>query len=204
MGGWVEVKNKRLFWVRGTYILLEKGLEPLSNVAKQGIYTFTCLCPILLVSYTLSSLVSKSATPFNPETQKPKGARPETERMATSTARVSFRVIVAILLILLLFYVGRPLYWKISATVHEIRQNKQTVKQGCLSLSSDSSSVRPRFHINLSCFGLNLWFLSSGISQFVFEAQKSVGWFHDESDSGLREDRNAAAAANRKILRQVL
>ncbi|KAJ9700147.1 hypothetical protein PVL29_005801 [Vitis rotundifolia] len=92
--------------------------------------------------------------------------------MATSTARVSFRVIVAILLILLLFYVGRPLYWKISATVHEIRQNKQTVKQG--------------------------------ISQIVFEAQKSVGWFHDESDSGSREDRNAAVAANRKILRQVL
>jgi hypothetical protein len=41
----------------------------------------------------------------------------------------------AILLILVLFYVGRPLYWKISATIHDIRNNKQTVKQGMQSLS---------------------------------------------------------------------
>ncbi|KAK0608431.1 hypothetical protein LWI29_030493 [Acer saccharum] len=73
--------------------------------------------------------------------------------MATSsTARLSFRLAMAVIVILVLFYVGRPLYWKISATVHEIRQNKQTVKQG--------------------------------ISQIVYEAQKSVGWWHDESDSG--------------------
>ncbi|KAK2646688.1 hypothetical protein Ddye_021883 [Dipteronia dyeriana] len=73
--------------------------------------------------------------------------------MATSsTARLSFRLAMTVIVILVLFYVGRPLYWKISATVHEIRQNKQTVKQG--------------------------------ISQIVYEAQKSVGWWHDESDSG--------------------
>ncbi|KAB5545454.1 hypothetical protein OIU76_014510 [Salix suchowensis] len=77
--------------------------------------------------------------------------------MASAATRVTFRVVVGILAILVLFYVGRPLYWKISATVQEIRENKRTVKQG--------------------------------ISQIVFEAQKSVGWFHDESDSGVRQNR---------------
>ena len=56
--------------------------------------------------------------------------------MASSTAKVSFRIFMVILILLVLFYVGRPLYWKISATVHDIRHNKQTVKQGTpLSLS---------------------------------------------------------------------
>jgi hypothetical protein len=50
--------------------------------------------------------------------------------MASATTRVIFRVVVGILAILVLFYVGRPLYWKISATVQEIRENKRTVKQG--------------------------------------------------------------------------
>ncbi|KAM1495144.1 hypothetical protein ACFXTO_029907 [Malus domestica] len=65
----------------------------------------------------------------------------------------------------------RPLYWKISATIHEIRQNKQTVKQG--------------------------------IPQIVLEAQKSVGWYHDESDSGARYDRaakNVGLATTRRLL----
>ncbi|KAK4586951.1 hypothetical protein RGQ29_023905 [Quercus rubra] len=79
--------------------------------------------------------------------------------MASSIAKVSFRIFMVILFLLVLFYVGRPLYWKISATVHDIRHNKQTVKQG--------------------------------LSQIVLEAQKSVGWYHDESDSGLRDDRVA-------------
>ncbi|XP_050216111.1 uncharacterized protein LOC126667192 [Mercurialis annua] len=84
---------------------------------------------------------------------------------ASPASRTTFRLVIAILLIMLLFYVGRPLYWKISATVQEIRQNKRTVQQG--------------------------------ISQIVYEAQKSVGWFHDESDSGVREDRKAT---NRRLL----
>ncbi|KAF9678092.1 hypothetical protein SADUNF_Sadunf08G0175900 [Salix dunnii] len=83
--------------------------------------------------------------------------------MASTTTRVTFRVVVGILAILVLFYVGRPLYWKISATVQEIRENKRTVKQG--------------------------------ISQIVFEAQKSVGWFHDESDSGVRQNRRLRIGA---------
>ncbi|KAA8527514.1 hypothetical protein F0562_034771 [Nyssa sinensis] len=94
--------------------------------------------------------------------------------MASSTARTSFRIGLAILVILVLFYVGRPLYWKISATVHEIRQNKQTVR--------------------------------GGISQIVLEAQKSVGWFHDESDSGVGDNRSVrktGAATARRIIRQV-
>ncbi|KAL3727460.1 uncharacterized protein LOC104414951 [Eucalyptus grandis] len=91
--------------------------------------------------------------------------------MASPGAKVSFRVLLAVVVILVLFYVGRPLYWKISATVHEIRENKQTVQQG--------------------------------FSRIVYEAQKSVGWFHDESDSGVREDRRAGASASRRLLREV-
>uniref|UniRef100_A0A2N9J933 Uncharacterized protein n=1 Tax=Fagus sylvatica TaxID=28930 RepID=A0A2N9J933_FAGSY len=49
-------------------------------------------------------------------------------RMASSTAKVTFRIAMVVLLLLVLFYVGP--YWKISATIHDIRNNKQTVKQG--------------------------------------------------------------------------
>ncbi|XP_019181219.1 PREDICTED: uncharacterized protein LOC109176218 isoform X1 [Ipomoea nil] len=82
--------------------------------------------------------------------------------MASQTSRLTFRVLLGILVILALYYVGRPLYWKISATVHDIRHNKQTV--------------------------------SGGFSQIVQEAQRSVGWFHDESDSGVHVDQKSAAA----------
>ncbi|KAK7387844.1 hypothetical protein VNO78_22640 [Psophocarpus tetragonolobus] len=81
--------------------------------------------------------------------------------MGSPTSRIVFRVLIVAILLLLLFYIGRPLYWKISATVHDIRNNKQTVREG--------------------------------LSQIVMEAQKSVGWYHDESDSGIR-------ATNRKLL----
>ncbi|XP_072961707.1 uncharacterized protein [Typha angustifolia] len=90
--------------------------------------------------------------------------------MASTAARVSLRLAVAVALLLLAFYVGRPLYWKLSATVHEIREKRQTVQEG--------------------------------ISQFVLEAQKSVGWIHDESDSGSFSDLKAAVAATRRILRK--
>ncbi|XP_021291897.1 uncharacterized protein LOC110422351 [Herrania umbratica] len=89
--------------------------------------------------------------------------------MASPTAKIAFRIVIGVLLVLALFYVGRPLYWKISATVHDIRHNKQTVQQG--------------------------------ISQIMHEAQKSVGWFHDESDSGVPEDRKQAS---RRLLFKVL
>uniref|UniRef100_A0A2P2KQX0 Uncharacterized protein n=1 Tax=Rhizophora mucronata TaxID=61149 RepID=A0A2P2KQX0_RHIMU len=79
--------------------------------------------------------------------------------MASAISRIAFRVVILVLVITVLFYLGRPLYWKISATVQEIRENKRTVKQG--------------------------------ISQIVYEARKSVGWFHDQSDSGVRDDRKA-------------
>nr|GMD79050.1 uncharacterized protein LOC109176218 isoform X1 [Ipomoea batatas] len=81
--------------------------------------------------------------------------------MASLTSRITFRLVLAILIILALYYVGRPLYWKISATVHDIRHNKQT------------------------------------------EAQRSVGWFHDESDSGVHVDRKSAAA-RRLLVRQIV
>ncbi|XP_047339404.1 uncharacterized protein LOC124942879 [Impatiens glandulifera] len=81
--------------------------------------------------------------------------------MSSKTSRVAFRTVIVVFIILALFYIGRPLYWKVTATVQDIRQKKQTVTQG--------------------------------LSQIVHEARKSVGWFHDEFDSG--------AAANRKLLR---
>ncbi|XXG80729.1 hypothetical protein AAC387_Pa09g1525 [Persea americana] len=91
---------------------------------------------------------------------------------ASTTARVSLRAAALLLLLLVAFYVGRPLYWKLSATIHDIRHNKQTVKQG--------------------------------ISQFVLDARRSVGWIHDESDSGLGDDSSVqklGTAAHRRILR---
>ncbi|KAL0537942.1 hypothetical protein IC582_026933 [Cucumis melo] len=94
--------------------------------------------------------------------------------MASSTAKITFRVIMVVILLLVLFYVGRPLYWKISATVHDIRQNKQTVKEG--------------------------------LSQIVLEAQKSVGWYHDESDSGVQDGndgKKAGSVAIRRLLHQM-
>lgn len=117
--------------------------------------------------------------------------------MASSTAKVSFRVVMVILLLLVLFYVGRPLYWKISATVHDIRHNKQTVKQGTplsLFLNQKTPPFLSRIFVLTKRFvlgGFLLSILGSGLSQIVLEAQKSVGWYHDESDSGFRQDRVA-------------
>ncbi|XP_023514361.1 uncharacterized protein LOC111778653 isoform X2 [Cucurbita pepo subsp. pepo] len=93
--------------------------------------------------------------------------------MASSAARITFRVVMVVVLLLVIFYVGRPLYWKISATVHDIRRNKQTVKEG--------------------------------FSQIVLEAQKSVGWYHDESDSGVHDGadgKKAGSVAARRLLHQ--
>ncbi|WJX96079.1 hypothetical protein P8452_77327 [Trifolium repens] len=50
--------------------------------------------------------------------------------MASPNSRIIFRILMLTLLLLVLFYTARPLYWKISATVHDIRNNKQTVRQG--------------------------------------------------------------------------
>ncbi|KAG2300166.1 hypothetical protein Bca52824_036638 [Brassica carinata] len=41
-----------------------------------------------------------------------------------------FRIVILITLMVVLFYVCRPLYWKISATIHDIRHNKQSVREG--------------------------------------------------------------------------
>ncbi|XP_058083362.1 uncharacterized protein LOC131231246 [Magnolia sinica] len=92
--------------------------------------------------------------------------------MASERTRVSLRIALALFLLFVAFYVGRPLYWKLSATIHEIREKRQSVKQG--------------------------------LSQFVLDAQRSVGWFHDESDSGLPDDSTYSkpqSATNRRILR---
>ncbi|KAL0735551.1 hypothetical protein Bca4012_011761 [Brassica carinata] len=47
----------------------------------------------------------------------------------TSTS-MWFRIVILITLMVVLFYVCRPLYWKISATIHDIRHNKQSVREG--------------------------------------------------------------------------
>ncbi|XP_011090889.1 uncharacterized protein LOC105171458 isoform X2 [Sesamum indicum] len=91
--------------------------------------------------------------------------------MASPTARLTFRILLAAAMFLILFYIGRPLYWKISATIHDIRHNKQTVSQG--------------------------------ISQIMQEAQRSMGWFYDESDSGLREEKKSTSA-RRFLLGQLI
>ncbi|XP_057771876.1 uncharacterized protein LOC130991598 [Salvia miltiorrhiza] len=91
--------------------------------------------------------------------------------MASPTAKLAFRFLLVAVVALILFYVGRPLYWKISATVHDIRHNKQTV--------------------------------SGGISKIVQDAQRSVGWYHDESDSGYNENKKSTSA-RRFLLGQVL
>lgn len=54
----------------------------------------------------------------------------QTSMASPTPTRISFRILILIALMVLLFYVGRPLYWKISATIHDIRHNKQSVREG--------------------------------------------------------------------------
>lgn len=51
-------------------------------------------------------------------------------------------------------------------------------------------------------FDILLYWFGVGFSQIVQAAQNSVGWFHDESDSGVRD--GGIAAARRILLRKVL
>lgn len=53
----------------------------------------------------------------------------------------------------------------------------------------------------------SFWTCISGLSQIVLEAQKSVGWYHDESDSGVHDandGKKAGSVAVRRLLHQVL
>lgn len=45
-------------------------------------------------------------------------------------ARVSLRLAAALLVVLVAVYVGFPLYWKLSATIQEIREKRHTVREG--------------------------------------------------------------------------
>nr|ABK23943.1 unknown [Picea sitchensis] len=78
--------------------------------------------------------------------------------MASQASRVGLRLALVVLICVLAFYVGRPLYWKLSATLHEVREKNY-----------DPQAMK------------------EGISQLVYSAQRSVGWFHDESDAGVIE-----------------
>ncbi|KAL5983990.1 hypothetical protein ACLOJK_018092 [Asimina triloba] len=125
--------------------------------------------------------------------------------MVSARTRVGLRIAFALFLLLLAFYVGRPLYWKLSATIHDIRENRQTVKQGFLLQSSCSSChfLMNTLSVYLAISSLPHKLSLSGISQFVLHAQRSVGWYHDESDSGVPDDPKAGAARTRRILRFV-
>jgi len=76
--------------------------------------------------------------------------------MASQATRMGLRLALFILICVLAFYVGRPLYWKLSATLHEVREKNY-----------DPKAVK------------------EGFSQLMYSAQKSVGWFHDEADAGV-------------------
>ncbi|CAH8391997.1 unnamed protein product [Eruca vesicaria subsp. sativa] len=49
----------------------------------------------------------------------------------TSTS-ILFRIVILITSMVVLFYVCRPLYWKLSATIHDIGHNKQYGREGTL------------------------------------------------------------------------
>ncbi|CAA2991515.1 Low-density receptor [Olea europaea subsp. europaea] len=68
------------------------------------------------------------------------------ESMASVTARLAFRLVVVVLMLLTLYYVGRPLYWKISATIHDIRKNKQTVSGGISQILLEAQNSVGWFH----------------------------------------------------------
>ncbi|KAH9296903.1 hypothetical protein KI387_028585 [Taxus chinensis] len=78
--------------------------------------------------------------------------------MSSQASRVGLRVAAAILICLVAFYVGRPLYWKLSATLQEVREKNY-----------DANTVR------------------DGIAHLMHSAQKRVGWINDESDAGVNE-----------------
>lgn len=84
---------------------------------------FTSENATLLKEYT-------SYNAFNSLSLTPTQTGTRLNTMASSTAKLTFRFLLVAVVALVLFYVGRPLYWKISATVHDIRHNKQTVSGG--------------------------------------------------------------------------
>ncbi|KAF2535434.1 hypothetical protein F2Q68_00022408 [Brassica cretica] len=50
--------------------------------------------------------------------------------MASPTStRLWLRIVILFTLMVLLFYVCRPLYWKLSATIHDINHNKKSVRE---------------------------------------------------------------------------
>lgn len=129
------------------------------------------------------------------------------EEMVSSTSRVLFRLILGLLILLTAFYIGRPLYWKISATIHEIQENRTTIKQGlCLSLSlflfqfvCSSNFFFYFSEIESNCFYIYFGYFS-GISQLVFDAQKSIGWIQDDSIIEFNRGK-VGSTTSRRILR---
>ncbi|KAG8483251.1 hypothetical protein CXB51_022191 [Gossypium anomalum] len=84
--------------------------------------------------------------------------------MASSTSKLAFRIVLAALILLALFYVGP------SALLEDLRH-------------------RPRHPPQQT----------NRISQIMLEAQRSVGWFNDEADSGIHENRGKQASRRLKF-----
>lgn len=132
--------------------------------------------------------------------------------MASKTSKIALRIAVLVLVLFLLFFFGRPLYWKISATFHDIRHDNQTVTQGIyyiITIPIPSHALVfyflyiyvPTFFLpqlfsffHLPFFFFFFWRVAplSGLSQIVVDTRKTVGWYHDDS---------AVRPTNRKLLR---
>eukprot|EP00249_Psilotum_nudum_P003096 c16426_g1_i1 orf=230-565(-) len=81
--------------------------------------------------------------------------------MLTKAARWGLRFALLTGLCVVLFYLGRPLYWKVSATIHEIQEKNydpQAVKEGISELmhavgwahGESTSKDTPELHDKLS------------------------------------------------------
>ncbi|KAJ7296832.1 hypothetical protein O6H91_Y096800 [Diphasiastrum complanatum] len=81
--------------------------------------------------------------------------------MAARAGRIGVRVLVLTGFLVAAYFLGRPIYWKLSATFHELRENHY-----------DPALVK------------------QGLSDLVDEAKRTVGWGHLESETtkGTKED----------------
>ncbi|KAL2632359.1 hypothetical protein R1flu_017045 [Riccia fluitans] len=86
-----------------------------------------------------------------------------------SVARIGFRLAIVIGLCVAAFYLGRPLYWKLSATMQEIREKDYTHEA-----------------------------VKKGFSELMAEAQRSVGWGPGATISEYEEERALMKAQQKK------
>lgn len=113
--------------------------------------------------------------------------------MASKECKIALRVGFVILLLLILFFIGRPVFWKLSAILHD----KETLTLGIniISISSLIPLNLPTllYHAFVCCFHS----AQQGISDVLMETRKKVGLYNTNLES--------FNATNRRLLRyQVL